>query len=167
MTLDGHDQKTTIFPTFNCFTDAMEFVEHVGLRLPEKVKDITLVHAICIASEGGREYAHGWVEDSDEKEAIFCGIYMDTKYYFAAPFENFFETFKVKESTRYSVSEAVKENLRTFNFGPWEDKYKALCANGERTVLGGGYMTNVRFIGRIPTTRNKGRKHDDSKTTIK
>lgn len=147
---DNLNPKTTIFPTFNCFNDSMEFIDHVARECPEKVNNLTLVHAICL-SENGREYAHGWIEDTKWNVVIFCGIYMDQKVYLAAPFESYFSTYKVKESTRYTMREALKENLRTVHFGPWKGKYQALCGDkGERIVLGGGFMNNVSFIGSLP-----------------
>lgn len=143
------DPKTTIFPTFECFTDAMEFIDVIARENPEKIKNTTLVHAICVTDEG-REYAHGWVEDSHLEAVIFCGIWMGAKTYFAAPFKEFFKTYRVKESTRYTVEEAVKMNLRTVHLGPWEEKYSALCGNGEQTILGGGHMEKVSMIGSLP-----------------
>lgn len=139
---------TTIYPTFECFTDAMEFIDAMA-RLPETHDYISLVHGICVTEEG-REYAHAWVEDSNARIAIFCGIWMGTKVYFSAPLEEFFKTYAVKESTRYTIAEAVMKNLETVHFGPWEEKYGALCGEGEQTILGGGYMEKVAMIGKLP-----------------
>lgn len=150
MNTEGYDPKTTIFPTFECFTDSMEFIEHIAMECPEIGEQFILVHAICTA-EIGRDFSHSWVEDTKNQVAIFCGIYMDQKTYFAAPLENFFRGYSVKESTRYTVAEAIQNNLRTVHFGPWEEKYQALCRNGEpNPVLGGGYMEKVIQIGVLP-----------------
>lgn len=142
------DPKTTIFPTFECFTEALELVAYLS-RIPDVINYITLVHGICLA-ENGREFAHAWVEDSNDETVIFCGVYMGKKVYLSAPFKNYFETFKVKETTRYTVPEALWRNLETVSYGPWEDKYKALCGNGEQTILGGGHMEGVSMIGSLP-----------------
>lgn len=147
------DPKTTIFPTFDCFTDAMEFSDYIARDHPEAINTVILVHAICLSSEDGREYAHAWVEDIELKKVIFCGIYMKQKVYLTASLEDFFEVYKVKETTRYTMSEALEQNLATGNFGPWEEKYSALCNNGEgHLILGGGYMKNVRMLGTLPST---------------
>lgn len=153
------DPRTTVFPTFDCFTDAMELIAYIAREQPDLINDITLVHAICLPSENDREYAHAWVEDNNTKMAIFCGIYMDEKIYLTAPLKDFLETYNVKESTRYTVDEAMKENLRTVSYGPWEKKYDALCTNkDEKVILGGGYMRNVRIVGSIPNTTTKNTK---------
>jgi hypothetical protein len=47
--------------------------------------------------------------------------------------------------------EAVKHNLRTVNYGPWEKQYIALCGpKGARVVLGGGFMQKVVQVGVLP-----------------
>jgi hypothetical protein len=147
--IEGTNPATTLYPTFECFTDAMEFIDIVVREYPEKINNTTLVHAICVTEEG-REYAHGWVEDSQLKAVIFAGIWMGAKTYFAAPFEEFFKTYRVKESTRYTIEEAMKMNLKTVSYGPWEDKYDALCGDGEQTILGGGHIEKVSIIGSLP-----------------
>lgn len=157
------DPKTTIFPTFDCFTDAMEFVSYIVREQPDLINDIILVHAICLPSENDREYAHAWVEDNKTKMAIFCGIYMDEKVYLTAPLKDFLETYHVKESTRYTVHEALKQNLKTTHYGPWEDKYNALCNDtDEHLVLGGGHMSGVSMLGTIPALNSK-QKHERTK----
>jgi len=151
MNTDSHDPKTTIFPTYDCFTDSMEFIDHIARNCPEAIDQMILVHAICISSNEGREYAHSWVEDTKSEAAIFCGIFMDQKTYLAAPLVEFFKTYTVKESTRYTVMEAINENLRTVNYGPWEEKYIALCGfKGAHVVLGGGYMEKIVQVGVLP-----------------
>lgn len=162
MTTEGYDPKTTIYPTFDCFTDAMDFLDHVAREDPEVAERVVLVHAVCI-SDCGREFAHAWIEDTKHSMAIFCGIYMDQKIYLAAPLANFYIGYTVKESTRYTVKEAIEENLRTFNFGPWEEKYITLCNKGEKgmdRVLGGGYMENVVQIGVLPKHEKQTNKED-------
>jgi hypothetical protein len=139
------DPRTTIYPTFDCFTDAMEFIAAM-VGLPEIHDFITLVHGICVTEEQ-KEYAHAWIEDSNAKIVIFCGIWMGAKTYFAAPFEEYFKTYQVKESTRYTIAEAMKMNLKTVSYGPWEEKYDALCGSSEQTILGSGHMENVSLIG--------------------
>lgn len=162
------DPKTTLYPTFECFTDSMEFIDHIAKMCPEIVHRLTLVHGICL-SENGREFAHAWCEDKEYGVVIFSGIYMGETVYLAAPFENYFKVFKVKESTRYTVMEAVKNNLGTVHFGPWEEKYGALCGNrGEQIMLGGGYMEKVTLIGSIDKTTKetkKGKQDESDKET--
>jgi hypothetical protein len=86
---------------------------------------------------------------------IFCGFYMGGKNYFAAPMENFFKGYTVKKSTRYTVEEAMRENLRTGHFGPWEKKYDDLCGpKGANKILGGGQMEKVIHLGALPESQN-------------
>jgi len=147
---EEHNPLTTIFPTFQCFNDSMEFIDHVFRLCPEKIDDVVLVHAICV-STNGREFAHSWVEDTKDQLAIFSGVFMGDKIYFAAPLEEFLKTYAVKESTRYTPEEALQNNLRTINYGPWEEKYEALCgAPREHLVMGGGHMQRVIQIGALP-----------------
>jgi hypothetical protein len=133
----------------------MEFIDHIARKAPELADIMFLVHAVCI-SGGGQEFTHAWVEDTLNKMCIFCGVYMGKKNYFAAPMENFFKGYTVKESTRYTVAEAMAENLRTIHFGPWEKKYDDLCGTkGSHTILGGGQMEKVIHLGALPEPNNK------------
>lgn len=150
MNMEQCDPRRTIFPTFQCFNDSMEFIDHIAGECPELMDTMVLVHGICL-SDGGREFVHAWVEDIKNKMAIFCGIYMGERVYLAAPLENFFAGYTVKEATRYTVMEAMQNNLRTVHFGPWEKKYDALCFDGQsERVLGGGQMEKVVILGSLP-----------------
>jgi hypothetical protein len=69
--MDKMDENTTLFPTFKCFDDAMEFIDHIARNCKDIAERIYLVHAICVTEEG-EEYAHAWVEDMEQDVAIFA-----------------------------------------------------------------------------------------------
>jgi hypothetical protein len=41
----------------------------------------------------------------------------------------------VQTATVYTVEEALRWNLRTGHFGPWESSYRDIIKNGDRTVF--------------------------------
>lgn len=147
------NEETTIYPTHSCFDDAMEFIDWMALEFKEDkdLDELFLVHSIN-QTNAGRAYAHAWVEDNNSGVAVFAGIYKGEKAYFYSPVKDFYDRFNVQETTKYTVKEAVENNLRTCNYGPWEDKYIALCANGDRTVLGQGEM-KAGLLGTLPTRK--------------
>jgi hypothetical protein len=55
------------------------------------------------------------------------GIYESERIFYAQDRAEFFKRMRVQESTRYTVREAVAENYRTNHYGPWVEKYAALC----------------------------------------
>jgi hypothetical protein len=146
------NEETTIYPTHSCFDDAMEFVDWMAVEFADEkegLEGISLVHSIN-ETQDGKRYAHAWVEDSSTDVAIFAGIFKGVKAYFGSPIKEFYARYNVQETTRYTVTEAIMNNLRTYNFGPWEEKYIALCANGDHAIVGQGEM-HVRLLGTLPT----------------
>lgn len=145
------DQNNTVYPTHSCFDDALEFINYVALEYrDEDTSMISLVHGI-VRGDDGNNYAHGWVEDSSTRLAIFAGVLKGEKIYFYTPIEEFYTKNRVKETTKYTIKEAIENNIRTIHFGPWEPKYVALCGGGGyHTVIGGGEM-RLGTIGKLPT----------------
>lgn len=120
-------QQNVIYPTHHCFDDSLELLVLLGEDIDTR-KEIRLVHAIC-TSPNGELYSHAWVEDYDE--CYFSGLYMEKFIYYGIKKEDWYEGAGVKEATKYSFAQAVRKNLETNNFGPWESKYKELCIKRE------------------------------------
>lgn len=129
-TLDG-----PILPTHKCFDDALDFLEYVAnrelkktngscVKVRDTLRRYVLVHGIYVPA--GEPVAHAWVEEVDG--SLWQGGILNGEHlYFAVPREHFYTSTNVLECTRYSVSEARDWNYRTGHFGPWEEKYRALC----------------------------------------
>jgi hypothetical protein len=121
-------QDPHIYPTHECFNDALDFISDVLIQNPDDrealVEELLLVHGICLAPDG-QPYAHAWVQDGDR--CIFCGILDGTRGYFAASRDEYYAEMRVQDVTRYPVHEALRHNRRTRHYGPWLPKYRALC----------------------------------------
>lgn len=126
---------TNIFPTHHCFDDALDFLEELSKQKNPMIHRIRVVHAICLAPDGN-EYAHAWVEQ-DGKFVIFAGMVDGEKQWFAGEVGEYYAEHKVQETVKYTPREALAENLKHETYGPWVDRYKALCApKGKATILG-------------------------------
>lgn len=140
-----------IYPTHSCFDDAMEFVDYVAREFKGEDVPIQLVHGL-MTGDDGQPHAHAWVEETNMKLAVFAGMHKGEKVYFYTPIDQFYAGYKITETTKYSVIEALENNLRTIHFGPWEPKYVALCGGGHLAVIGSGEM-RVGTIGKLPTKK--------------
>jgi len=147
------EQNNTVYPTYTCFDDAMEFIDYVAMEYKdEDMSFLTLVHGI-INGDDGESYAHAWCEESGMKVAIFAGFLRGEKTYFYSPVDEFYEKYKVKETIRYTIPEAIAKNREYIHFGPWDPKYVALCGNASQIgVIGGGQM-KVGTIGKLPARK--------------
>jgi hypothetical protein len=127
--------ETTFEPTNQCFDDALDLLSYIvkkkwaeGKHLGE---DWKLVHAICKA-EGG-EFAHAWCER--DGKTVVTAFMIDGKHtYVEIGRRDYYRLFQPQEMTRYTVDEAMLANLRTNNFGPWEQRYREACGGGR--ILG-------------------------------
>jgi len=118
-----------IYPTHTCFDDALELI---GIwNSPERQPDLRLVHAICEAPTGER-YAHAWVEDVRIGSAYFGGIYQGEKVTVVAKADEYRAGLNIQEVKVYSVSEAIRLNHETNHFGPWEERFRALCGRDRK-----------------------------------
>lgn len=117
----------TIHPTHTCFDDAADMLDQIILQdfSVARSEDILLVHGICHPPTF-REYSHAWLEQ-DRRYALFTGIVDGERQEFKTCIEDFYKYFFVKETTKYTPMEALRENRRHVTYGPWLDKYKILC----------------------------------------
>jgi hypothetical protein len=127
-----------ILPTFHCFDDALELIAE---RMKEDwtvIDTLILVHGIAVG-ENGEPYAHAWVE-----ERGLCwdsGIIEGQRMYYAITKAEFYAVKQIVQTTKYTVTEAAKQNLDTRSYGPWEPIYQALCNRGARIV--GRYTAHI------------------------
>lgn len=122
-----------IEPTHTCFDDALDYFELL-LRAGtarELILGHVVVHAVCCAPDG-EHYVHAWVELADE--VIQCGIVAGERVYYSMSRAELGTAIPIVEETRYTVREAYEENCRTGHYGPWVERYRELCAKGDRRV---------------------------------
>ncbi len=123
------DPSTNIYPTGTCFNDALELFEYFITMDPTRIRTLTLVHAICIKPVGspgaGGLFAHAWIEEGDIVWS--AGILNGVKVQYSCEAQSFREQLQLQDETRYSAWDVHRENRRTGTFGPWVEKYRALC----------------------------------------
>jgi len=124
--------KKTLYPTFRCFDDAMDFISEL-IAADKDIGDLFIVHALC-TTPAGATFAHAWVEDDRENHAIHAVLAApgDTERLWVAvePIADYHRAMRVQEFTRYTPEEAWRENRRTQSYGPWLERYIAFCADG-------------------------------------
>jgi hypothetical protein len=121
---------STIAPTHTCFDDVLEYLEQLATAgAPARViARFVVVHAICLAPDD-QQYVHAWLEcDGLVTQA---GILNGERIYYTVPLEVLRDRVRVVEQTRYSVQQAMLENLRTGHYGPWVERYRALAGHGD------------------------------------
>ena len=128
---------SALLPTGHCFDDAAEFLEQLASACPGEARQmrVYLVHGICIASTpkvahaqampAGHRYAHGWVELDDA--VIDSGLWQGQRTYYRARRAEWYADRQVEVYTRYTLREALRQNLKHRTYGPWEKRYLALC----------------------------------------
>jgi hypothetical protein len=122
---------TTLSPTHKCFDDALELLNQIVKQGRHRTEDWRLVHAICKAV--GHEFAHGWCERN--RKTVVTAFIIDGQHtYVEIPRRDYYRLFSPQEMTRYTVDEAMWENLRHYNYGPWERRYREACGSNE--ILG-------------------------------
>lgn len=110
-------------PTCTCFDDAAELLVRFSKTHKEKFEKgfFTLCHGIKKIQD--LTFSHAWVEDWElcyevkllEGERVI--LEMPKAFFHQA----------VLKCTRYSVREAVANDIKFGFCGPWEAEYKALC----------------------------------------
>jgi hypothetical protein len=113
----------TIYPTHHCFDDALDYIDVLVKQDDSVLKssDYYVVHGMCRMPDG-RPYVHAWVEHGDE--AIGCGLVEGQKVYYVSSRSDFYKHFGTTEMNKYTIIEAARHNIRTGNYGPWEQHYK-------------------------------------------
>lgn len=123
-----------ILPTHTCFDDALDFMAE-RLKQDKKLAfgaELLVVHGVCLAPEGrhkDRPFAHAWVEEGGR--AWQGGILDGEKVFYSMTVEEFCERLRPQHWTKYTVSQAARENHRTNHFGPWVQRYADLCNDSE------------------------------------
>jgi len=122
---------TTFEPTHKCFDDALDCLS-AAMRECHHYRDRwRLVHAIC-KCDGGL-FAHAWCE-VNESIAITAFMIGGIHTYVQMKRRDFYKLYQPQMMTKYNPFEAVRENERTLNFGPWLDCYRDHCGGNE--ILG-------------------------------
>ena len=118
--------KLTIHPTGTCFEDVtLEFIKMIGEDIKRMDSDFYMVHSICIMPDG-KEYAHAWIEEGDL--TWFPGLFNGEKGFAQCLTTEFYETYNVKEFTRYNFHDVTRvAHEHDDRPPPWELKYLKLC----------------------------------------
>lgn len=118
-------------PTGTCFDDALDFVSTMINGSHESAKEawskvLTIVHGICTAPLD-EPYAHAWVEIYDTVWQGGIVVANGQRVFYPTLRTEFYAERRVTQTTRYTVQEADRLNELHDNFGPWEERYRALC----------------------------------------
>jgi hypothetical protein len=120
-----------IRPTHTCFDDALDLISEI-VKEGREVWDsgeIVLVHALV--APAGEPFAHAWVENQFGRGvALWSAIIAGQRKIVASNVEEYRRKFKVVEETRYTPVEALRENERHVNYGPWVERYREFCGLG-------------------------------------
>lgn len=131
--LEGDRQvEQCIYPTNECFNDAMEIL---GVLLTEKEvppDQLRLVHGICLMDDGTR-FAHAWVER--ERTCLFLGLYQGERVLCQVPRQEYYQRLRVEQRTKYTMAQAARESARTVSYGPWKAAYLALTRIPQEETL--------------------------------
>lgn len=126
-----------VYPTHKCFDDTVEFCERrARAKHPSVDTTLRLVHGIILTpadqpagvsdTQPGDRTLHAWVEDGD-----LCwdfGILEDgRRIEFAVARAEYYEHYRVQETTVYTMRELLAANKASGHYGPWRPEYAALC----------------------------------------
>jgi hypothetical protein len=132
-----------------CFNDTCEWLEELVKHKPREARlaNYHLCHGIVTGCTHGivvggevrafnhGKYAHAWIEFQGatvhhsglcihEGKQVKCWCEFNREEYYAE--------FKIEDVTRYTIEEVCEQNDKHKTYGPWEDKYLALCKKGLR-----------------------------------
>jgi hypothetical protein len=124
-----HNQERILYPTHDCFTDALEFLELAAARAnrgqPVDMESFRLVHAVCTAPDG-RLYAHAWIEERGEL-VWQAALYQGERVFFTADKARHYKVMNIHELVVYTPHEVAEENDRTGTLGPWKQSVIDCC----------------------------------------
>jgi hypothetical protein len=136
-----------LLPTFHCFDDALDYLSERVKASPRLARSLSimLVHGIA-RSEDGRRYAHAWVEESGK--CWDAALYEGQRIWYSVPREEYYAARDIQATTRYTIRQAARLNLRSGHYGPWEPRYRALCGGSDQ-IMGRieADATGARAIG--------------------
>src|SRR5215831_16887173 len=115
-----------IFPTHKCFDDALDYLVIVARNNPAELHTLTVVHGLGTATSGpyqGESYAHAWLEQDDR--CIEAGILDSKRIWYMVDKREYYEARQITETTKYTVTEALRANRESGHFGPWVERYQA------------------------------------------
>lgn len=120
-----------LLSTHHCFDDALDYLNQRVLAEPHLARWSTLwlVHGIA-QNKAGELYAHAWCEEGGR--CWDAAIAEGQRVWYAVPRDEFYAARQIQETTRYTVRSACRHNLTSGHYGPWEEKYRALCGRGDR-----------------------------------
>jgi len=127
----------TLYPTHSCFDDALDYIGARALAHPELVDQTTLilVHGIALGDDG-HPYAHAWCEEDGECwDTALVDNDPDQKISYAVPRADFYAARRIQESSSYTIRQAMALNAVTGHYGPWNEKYRAICGHGDRRIV--------------------------------
>lgn len=121
-----------IYPTHDCFTDALEYLSDRVIFAGLRIGVFRLVHAIALLPAGpekDKPFAHAWVEeDTDGGTLAWQSGYLDgRRIRYAVEAAALRAELRIQAETRYSALQACFENQRSGTYGPWKPEYQALC----------------------------------------
>lgn len=116
--------QETIFPTGQCFDDAMEILVELLTVTQVPPEQLRLVHAIALLPDEGTPFAHAWVEHGSQ--CLFLGLYQGTRVLCTVPRQEYYQRLRVQHRTKYTPWQAARENERTVSCGPWKAHYRSL-----------------------------------------
>lgn len=128
--------KPDIRPTGKCFDDSLGILVDIVSQAKDirTLIDYRLVHGICLDSLTDKPIAHAWIERG--AWAIFTGLNeRDERVVMVGAATDYRRELRVQDAMTYTVEEAWAENRRTGHYGPWIDRYRALCAPKRRLEL--------------------------------
>lgn len=117
-----------IYPTHQCFDDAIDFILRRCVAKDALLDSLYLVHGVGTVVDGiadGCQYAHGWVEENGV--CWDAGIFHGERTWYSRSRSDFYLVRGIIKSTRYTLLQAMHENRRTGNYGPWQTEYVKLC----------------------------------------
>jgi hypothetical protein len=122
--------EVTIYPTHNCFDDAVDWLNMLALggASREELMAYVIVHGVIIAPDGQR-LAHAWLEH--DGQVLEGGIHHGERVWIEYPLADFRRLHAVEEETRYTIVDAERLD-REFGPGPWKPEYRALCSGKRR-----------------------------------